>query len=143
MSQSGDIRAGIAANLEPLLISNGGPVGQVLPFLPSNPTPPCIYVADDAISYDLANRRGLDQLAFVVVALVSFTTDQAAQESLDELRDPSGSSSIKTLIESDRTLGGACQDLRVTEASKPQLYVRDSGPASLGAEWTVQVYATG
>ncbi len=72
---------------------------------------------------DLAMGRGEDKLNFIIVALFPFSgPDVSSQEALDNMRDGSGSLSIKALVEADRTLGGACTSLRVTTLSRPSMY---------------------
>jgi hypothetical protein len=51
-----------------------------------------------------------------VQVIVSKVSDRNAQSNLDGYCNPSGSSSVKAALESDKTLGGLVQDLRVTEA---------------------------
>lgn len=138
MSQAAAVRAGLAANLAPLV--SGGTLGQASPYALSNPTPPCAFITDGEITYDAAMHRGGDWLSYLVVVLVADTVDVDSQQLLDQLRDPSG---VKALIESDPTLAGAADDLRVTKASPSRLYERAGLPAALGAEWTVQILATG
>jgi hypothetical protein len=90
------------------------------------------------VDYDFAQNRGLDAFTFIVRALVAPTLDQAAQIVLDDL--VAGANTLKDAIESDTTLGGLCDNLRVTEISDEKTYVDEkSGNAYIGAEWTVNV----
>lgn len=139
MSQSEDIRNGLVTNLQPLI--GGSPVGQISPYELANATPPCVYVTGGEIVYDEAMHRGLDRMTFTVIALVSQTVDIESQQLLDELREPTGTVSVKTLIESDPFLGGVVADLHVTNVSPPRMYEPAAAPARLGCEWTVEVLA--
>jgi len=132
--QSATIRAALAA-----AISGTVPSVQSSPYLLNNPTAPGTYVTEGEIDYDLAMGGGMDELEFVIVVLVGYTTDKGAQAKLDTFRDPN--TGVKAAVEADVTLGGACDYCRVTKASKPQTYGRESGPAALGCEFTVAVYA--
>jgi len=137
MATARAIREGIAANLAPL-------GHQVSATTLANPWPPCAFVQGPSIEYDRTFGGGDDDWTFTVVVLVGDAVDQAAQEALDEYMARDGARSVKALIESDRRLGGACSDLRVTSASGPRLYASDTpnGPSAapmLGCEWTVQV----
>jgi hypothetical protein len=125
------IRNGLATAIQTAV-----PDGQVSPYILSNPTPPYAYVLEGDIAYDLAMNRGWDELEFIVLLCVGFTTDQGAQQRLDGYRQPGG---LKAALEADRTLGGVCDDLIVTRASKPQLYGQNG---VLGCEFTVHVWAT-
>lgn len=59
---------------------------------------------------------------------------------LDELLEPIGERSVRTLLEADRTLGGLVDDLIVIANSGYRLYPGPEGPV-LGAEWTVSYAA--
>jgi hypothetical protein len=134
VSQADDIRNALAAAVNGLI-----PNVQTLSYLPNNPTAPGAYVCDGEIDYDLAMGGGLDELEFVIVVLVGYTTDKGAQMKLNGYRDPN--TGIKAAVEEDVTLGGVADYCRVAKASKSQLYGRDNGPAALGCEFNVTVGA--
>lgn len=131
----GDIREGIAANLATI------PDVQVSAYMKSSPTPPTIQVFPDEIEYDEADDA--DLLNFTVQAFVGNVGDKATQQRLDKMLARWGAYSVKTAIESDTTLGGAAQTLRVTKCTGYQVYQLASVPnaAVMGAQWTVEVYA--
>lgn len=135
------LRAGLATNLSPL---QGGM--QVSAYVLDNPTPPCVYVANGPVEYDQTMGRGHDDWTFIVYGLVGYVSDIGAQMKLDEMLAPSGSRSIKALIESDRTLGGVAYSLRVPMVSGSRVYTLagpgQSAPA-IGAEWTVEIMVSG
>jgi hypothetical protein len=58
----------------------------------------------------------LDQANLDVIVLVQRLSERTGQNELDKYLAGSGDYSIKQAIESDRTLGGACNTLRVTSA---------------------------
>jgi hypothetical protein len=64
----------------------------------------------------LNNARGLDQANLDIIVLVQRFTERSGQNELDKYLAGSGAYSIKAAIESDLTLGGACNTLRVTSA---------------------------
>ncbi|MBX5461640.1 MAG: hypothetical protein IRZ28_11190 [Steroidobacteraceae bacterium] len=132
-----DIRTGLAANLAPI------PGLQESPWLLSNPTPPAAEIQPDEVDYDQALGRGLDRWRFTVRVFAGFTSDVGAQKLLDLMLAPSGPRSVKAALESDCTLGGKVDDLRVTRCSGYRLYGRDGGPSVLGAEWQVEVLVAG
>lgn len=140
MATISDIRAGIAANLAPL-----APDAQVSAYMLDAPTAPCVYVYPAQIDYDQAMHRGLDRLLFTVRAAVQPSLDRGGQASLDEYLAPSGAKSVKALIESDVTLAGLVAGLRVVACSgyKKFLPEQAQGPILLGAEWTIEVFASG
>lgn len=140
MSKSETIRDGLVAALAPLLSTNSGPLGQILPYPISSLNPPCAWVDGGEVEYDLAMGRGLDKQTFKVTVAYPFNEAESGQKQLDNLRDGTGALSVKTLLESDRTLGGAVQATHVTALSAIKLYDRASGPTLIGCEWTVDVY---
>ena len=130
------IRSGIATNLATVTDV------QVLAYVLSNPTPPAFAVFPAACDYNQAMARGLDRWTFTVQAIVSAASDQDGQKQLDTYLAPTGSTSVRAAIESDRTLGGVVDNLVVTRVSGYQLYADERG-ANLGAEWSVEVWASG
>ena len=85
-------------------------------IVPDVIVPPCVVVGQLDFTFDLNNARGLDQANLDVFVIVQRFSERAAQDKLDKYLAGSGDFSIKTAIESDRTLGGACDTLRVTSA---------------------------
>lgn len=139
MADPAAIRQGIAANLAALGF-------QVSPYVLDNPTPPCVYVAAGPCTYDETFGRGHDTWVWIVYVLVGYVGDVAAQQRLDAMRMSHGPTSVKTLIEADRTLGGAAYSLTVPEVTGMRVYSLagpNQSPATLGAEWTVEVMASG
>jgi hypothetical protein len=132
------IRTGLATNLIPLGI-------RVSPYALNNPASavPCAYVMAGPINYHQSMGGGMEDLEYRVVVALAYDTsaevDVAAQETLADYRADDGASSVRALIESDRTLGGACDDLIVTEASEPTIYLAGTGAAILGCEFTVKI----
>lgn len=131
-----DIREGLAANIATITDV------QVSSYMLANPSPPSIHVFPAAAEYTQAFNRGLDKWTFTVQAIVSASVDTAGQQLLDEFLAPTGDTSIRAAIESDRTLGGVAENLTVTGVSGYQLYADDRG-ANLGAEWTVEIWCSG
>lgn len=135
------IRLALKANLQALATLEKF---QLSEYMLGEPTPPYIEIMGaDEINYDLALQRGGDQNDVIVRAFVGLAIDKGAQIKLDRLLTSSGPSSIKEAIESDDTLGGACDDLRVRTCTGYQVFPRADGRSVLGASWTVQVETTG
>lgn len=130
------IRSGIAANLATVTAT------QISSYQLSNPTLPALAVFPAGVEYNQAFNRGVEKWTFTVQALVAYTSDVDGQQLLDAYLAPSGSTSVRAAIESDRTLGGVVHALEVTRASGYVLYA-DAQPPVLGAEWTVDIYASG
>jgi hypothetical protein len=137
MASLTDIREALASSLAAI---NGV---QVNAYLLSNSTPPFLEIEPGATEYDLAMARGLDRWTLTVRAMVSASTDVGSQRFLDKLIESSGTLSVKAAIEADSTLGGACSDASVTACSGYRAFAREGSGSLLGAEWTVEILATG
>lgn len=137
MTSLTDIREGLAANLATI---SGL---QQSAYLLSNPTPPAAEVQPDEVEYDRSFQRGTDRWQLIVRCFVGATSDVGAQKRLDRMLASSGADSVKQALESDRTLGGAADDVRVVRCTGYRIFARDGGASVLGAEWTVQVLAQG
>ena len=129
------IRSGLAANLATVTGA------QILSYQLANPTTPSIAIFPAGTQYNQAFNRGIDQWTFTVQAIVSIAVDQNGQQQLDAYLAPTGATSIRAAIESDRTLGGVALNLVVESASGYTLF--GDTPPVLGAEWTVQVWCSG
>lgn len=88
---------------------------RVYDVIPDKVTPPCAIVGQLDFTYDIDNARGLDQASLDVYVIVQRLDARSGQNKLDEYLG-SGSKSIKSAIEGDRTLGGVVNTLRVTSA---------------------------
>ena len=75
---------------------------------------------------------------FSVLVLVSRADDRSGQKALDGYMTPTGTTSIKAAIETDRTLGGEVSSAAVVGWSEPQEY-EIAGISYLGVEFTVEV----
>ena len=130
------IRAGLATNLATVTGA------QISSYQLANPTTPAFAIFPAATEYNQAMARGLDKWTFTVQAIVSAAVDQNGQQQLDEYLAPTGSTSVRAALETDRTLAGVVQNLVVTRVSGYVLYA-DAQPPALGCEWTVDVWASG
>ena len=84
--------------------------------IPDVIVPPCAVVGQLDFTFDIDNARGLDQASVDVYVIVQRLSERTGQDKLDLFLAGSGKGSIKTAIESDRTLGGLVDTLRVTSA---------------------------
>jgi hypothetical protein len=114
-----DVREGIKKNLSS--IDSLRTYDQV----PDVIVPPCVVVGQLDFTFDLNNARGLDQANLDVFVIVQRFSERTGQDKLDKYLAGSGDSSIKAAIESDRTLGGACDTLRITSAESGTYQVGD------------------
>ena len=135
MASLSSIRSGIATNL--------GNISSltVFGFVPDSIEPPTAVVGVvDNIEYDTSMARGADTYKIPVFLYVSRVDAQDAQDTLDSYLASSGSSSVKTQIESDSTLGGVANSARVVEADNYGVYSINNIDY-LGCEFTVEVIA--
>lgn len=132
MSISG-IRSAMATNLSSI------PGLRVASEIPDQINPPVAVIALNNIEYDGAFQQGLTTFNFTIQLVVTRMAERRAQERLDLYSEPSGEQSVKSAIESDRTLGGNASDVRVE--SRPtvgSLQVNDQD--YLAADFSVVVY---
>jgi hypothetical protein len=128
------IREGIAANLRTITGL------RAVADLPDNPNPPIALVAPRTIEYDQAFAKGLAVYTFTVSVIVGRVAEREAQRRLNAYSDNKGSSSVKTAIESDKTLGGKAFDVRVISMDNiGAIQLNDA--TYLGADFTVSVYS--
>jgi hypothetical protein len=134
MASLSDLREGIAENLSTI-------VGlRVSSFVPDNPNAPMAVVSPQNIEYHKSFANGFNTYNFVVAVFVARVSERTAQNSLDAYCASTGSSSIKSAIESDRTLAGRCFDLVVSDMSNyGSVIIGDN--TYLTAEFTCAVQA--
>jgi hypothetical protein len=134
MASITDLRAGLATRI--------GTISglRTTTETPDTVSPPIAIINVANVNYDRAFQRGLDEYNFVVTVIVGRVGERSAQRLLDSYVSPVAPSSVKLAIELDRTLGGKCDSLRVTD-------MRNYGSLVIGeitylaAEFNVVVYA--
>lgn len=107
--------------------------------VPDLPNPPIAIVALNNVSYDRAYAQGMTSYTFTVTVIVGRVAEREAQRKLDSYIS-TGASSVKSAVESDKTLGGYAYDCRVVSMdSVGQLTISDN--TYLAADFTVTVIA--
>ena len=135
MASLSSIRSGIATNL-----GNKSSL-TVFGFVPDSIEPPTAVVGVvDNIEYDSTMARGADTYSIPVFLYVSRVDAQDSQDTLDAFLASTGSSSVKAQVESDITLGGEAQSVRVVEADNYGVYTINNIDY-LGCEFTIEVIA--
>lgn len=119
MASLSALRDGIAENLSTITGL------RVSAFVPDNVNPPLAIITPQTIEYHRSFQNGLNTYNFIVSVFVGRVSEQAAQNTLDVYCSPTGSSSIKSAIESDRTLQGRAYDLVVSD-------MRNYGSVTIG-----------
>lgn len=125
-----DIRQGLADRLATV------PDLRVSPYFPDDITPPVGIVDTYRLDFDLALRRGSDDITFDVLIVVRRVSERQAQSDLDTLVPL-----VKAAIEADKSLGGAAQSLQVQSMNGySPLVVNES--TYLAASFAVRVIGT-
>jgi hypothetical protein len=107
--------------------------------VPDLPNPPIAIVALRSVTYDGAFDGGLTNYNFAVTVIVGRAAEREAQRRLDAYIS-TGASSVKSAVESDKTLGGNAYDCRVVSMdSVGSLSISDT--TYLAADFTVTVIA--
>ena len=107
--------------------------------LPDNPSPPIAVVQLNSIQYDQAMQGGLVVYNFTITVIVGRVSERSAQNKLNAYAS-TGSGGIKAALQSDKTLGGAAYDVRLSEMT-------NVGAINLGeqqymaAEFSATVYS--
>jgi hypothetical protein len=101
-----NIRSGIATNLRTI---SGL---RVFEEIPDQVSPPSAVVSLNNIEYHQAFSGGLNIFRFTVRVIVG-GQPSVKLNAPRSYAEPTGASSVKSAIESNRTLSGACQDLIV------------------------------
>jgi hypothetical protein len=129
-----DIHAGLAANLSRV------PGLRVADHLPEAVTPPMAVIQVQSVTYHRAMGGGMSEWQFVISLVSGRMGDRAAQITLDGWMSYDGAQSARAAIESDPSLGGACQTLIVADmVSIRPLSIGDA--AYLTCEFNVNVHA--
>jgi len=119
---------------------------QVSPYVLAQPTPPGIQIIPPGVVFNYSMNSlldGLNEWTFVVQAFVSLNSDVGAQMLLDELCAPSGTQSVRGLLESSNNLGGLVEDLTVTDQTPGRQVEQPPGNPMLLVEWHVTLRAKG
>ena len=133
MTVSG-MRSGLATNLA--TISGIRTYADI----PDNPVMPAAVVQLQSVSYNQAFARGLTEYNFVVTIIFGRVATSQAQKAMDELIDDGGGRSVKSAIESDKTLDGNAYDTRVAEMTNiTSVTIGDI--TYLSADFAVTVFA--
>lgn len=134
MTTLGSIKAGLATNLATITGM------RTSTQIPEQPQPPVAIITVNSISYDTTFGRGLDEYSFTVTVIVSRADGRNAQNLLDPYCASTGTLSVKSAIELDRSLGGSANDCRVTGLSTyGSLTIGETN--YLAGEWSVTVFA--
>lgn len=134
MASITDIRTAVATSLAAI------PGLRTAVQMPDTISPPIAVVGIGSVSYDKNFARGLDEYNLIVTLIVGRVGERSAQRLLDSYVSTTGASSVKLALELDKTLGGKCDTLRVTDMRNyGQIIVGEV--TYLAAEFNLVVYA--
>lgn len=95
---------------------------RAVAYIADQVTPPAggifaiVRPGEPLADYDMTMGRGCDALNFVITIFTEYVNERTASDVLDSFLAGSGSTSIKTAIESDTTLGGIVSYAKVRRA---------------------------
>jgi hypothetical protein len=130
-----DLRQGLAEALRTI------PSLRVYELLPDNPNPPGVAISLDRVVYDSVFARGCDEYEFTIHLFVARGDDRTAQVRIEDYIAGNGPSSIKAAIETDPTLGGVAQTVRVSEARNLGTQDRADGTSLMLVDFTVTIHS--
>jgi predicted nucleic acid-binding Zn-ribbon protein len=130
-------------NIRTEIANNLGAISSltVFRFVPDFVEPPTAVIGVfESIEYDTAMQRGADKYEIPVYLYVGRVDAQDSQDTLDAFCASTGSDSVKAQIESDTSLNGQAQSVRVTSAGNYGVY-NINNIDYLGVEFIVEVIA--
>lgn len=110
-------------------------------YQPDQVNPPFAFPTLDTITY---HQTGMSSggvvMNFTVTLIVNRAVERTAQDQLDKYMSWDGAQSLRAAIEADRTLGGVCDDLIVTNAEN-LTNIDANDTLYLAVDFKVTVYA--
>ena len=96
---------------------------RVYDTVPDSVNVPAAVVGMLDMDFDATMNRGYDRATLDVILITGRMSERSAQNALDTYLSGSGNSSIKAVVEANKTLSGAVQTLRVTAATSGSIQV--------------------
>lgn len=111
---------------------------RVYDTVPDGLIPPALVIGQLSIEWDLVFKRGADSATIDLILIAGRMSDRAAQDYLDSFITATGANSIKTLIETDQTLGGSVTSVQCVSATPVSLTV--AGVEMLAYRFAVELF---
>ena len=105
--------------------------------IPDSINTPAAVVGQVEVEFDASMVRGSDRGLVDVLLFASRMSERSGQDLLDGFLNSTGSTSVKTAIEADRTLGGAVNTTRVLRATPIATTI--AGVEYLGYRYEIEV----
>ena len=96
---------------------------RIYDTVPDSINVPAAVVGMLDMDFDATMNRGYDRATLDIILITGRMSERSAQNTLDTYLSGSGNSSIKTVVEANKTLSGAVQTLRVTAATSGSIQV--------------------
>jgi len=110
-------------------------------YQPDHVNAPFAFPTLDTITYHQTGMgTGGVVMNFTVTLIVNRAVERTAQDQLDQYMSWDGAQSLRAAIEADRTLGGVCDDLIVTNAEN-LTNIDANDTLYLAVDFKVTVYA--
>ncbi len=109
-------------------------------FQPEQINPPFAFPELTSVTYHRAMGLGDVEMAFTINVVVGRYTDRTANDALDAYLSPTGATSIRAALESDRTLGGVVQTLILSSAANV-VAVNEADANFLSVQFQLTVHA--
>lgn len=110
-------------------------------YQPDQVNPPFAWSTLDTITFHQTGMQsGGVTMNFTVTLVVNRSSERVAQDELDKYMSFDGAQSLRAAIEADRTLGGVCDDLIVTNAEN-LTNIDANDTLYLAVDFKVTVYA--
>jgi hypothetical protein len=110
-------------------------------YQPDQVNPPFAFPTLDTVTYHQTGMAsGGVVMNFTITLIVNRSSERTAQDQLDQYMNWDGAKSLRAAIESDRTLGGVCDDLIVTNAEN-LTNIDANDTLYLAVDFKVTVYA--
>jgi hypothetical protein len=110
-------------------------------YQPDQVNPPFAWPTLDTITYHQTGmNNGGVVMNFTITLVVNRAAERVAQDQLDQYMSWDGAKSLRAAIEADRTLGGVCDDLIVTNAEN-LTNIDANDTLYLAVDFKVTVYA--
>lgn len=108
--------------------------------LPGSITPPVFAPTEFELAYDQVFGGGLVSVMFTCGVFTSIGDTEQGRKALTGYLNRDGTQSVKTALESDKTLGGACKTLTTRRARGAYRLYEIGGADYLGALVDVEVW---
>lgn len=136
------VREAIAEAVDGLEIQNSELYVTATAYTPDAVVAPHFFVAEYEVDYN-QTMGGLTLVTFTCRVLVTANDEESSQRALDSMLTPSGSTSLKAVIEAERNpvtggFGGIVQDFRVERMQGNRKYTHD-GMDYVGGEIIITV----